>query len=80
MAVNQPQTAPETPAPHVTGVQQVPDIPRLRQDIKLFPGPQHRDGSPSWRILDPIRNRFFEIVWREFELLVRWAAGAKVDG
>jgi putative peptide zinc metalloprotease protein len=48
-------------------------LPKLRQDLKLYPGPRHRDGSPSWRVLDPIRNRFFEIGWLEFELLARWA-------
>jgi putative peptide zinc metalloprotease protein len=49
-----------------------PSLPRLRQDLKLYPGSAHRDGSPSWRILDPVRNRFFEIGWLEFELLARW--------
>lgn len=44
----------------------------IREDLKLYPGPAHRDGSPSWRILDPVRNAFFEIGWLEFELLARW--------
>lgn len=48
-------------------------LPRIREDLKLFPGPRHRDGSPSWRMMDPVRNRFFEIGWLEFELLARWA-------
>ena len=77
MAVMQPQLAaaggPGMPAP------QAPKVPRLRQDIKLYPGPRHRDGSPSWRILDPVRNRFFEIGWLEFELLARWGDHSKVD-
>lgn len=47
-------------------------IPVLRQDLKLYEGPQHRDGSPSWRILDPVRNKFFEIGWLEFELLAHF--------
>src|SRR4051812_36213096 len=47
-------------------------LPPLREDLRLYPGPAHRDGSPSWRILDPIRNSFFEIGWLEFELLARW--------
>lgn len=50
----------------------VPKLPRLRQDLKLYPGSVNSDGSPSWRILDPLRNRFFEIGWLEFELLLRW--------
>ena len=37
------------------------------------------DGSPSWRILDPVRNRFFEIGWLEFELLARWSEHDRVD-
>ena len=47
-------------------------LPPLREDLRLYPGPTSRDGSPSWRILDPVRNSFFEIGWLEFELLARW--------
>ena len=47
-------------------------LPPLREDLRLYPGPAHRDGSPSWRILDPVRNAFFDIGWLEFELLSRW--------
>src|SRR5690606_29872469 len=48
-------------------------LPALREDLRLYPGNSARDGSPSWRILDPVRNQFFEIGWLEFELLVRWS-------
>lgn len=54
-------------------------LPTVREDLKLMPGPRHRDGSPSWRILDPSRNQFFEIGWLEFELLARWAHVANAD-
>ncbi|MCX7153612.1 MAG: hypothetical protein NT115_14155 [Proteobacteria bacterium] len=54
-------------------------LPKLRQDLKLHPGPHHRDGSPSWRILDPVRNRFYEIGLLEFELLARWADHPSVE-
>ena len=47
-------------------------LPPVREDLRLFPGPPARDGSPTWRILDPVRNSFFEIGWLEFELLARW--------
>jgi putative peptide zinc metalloprotease protein len=47
-------------------------LPPLREDLRLYPGAAYRDGSPSWRILDPVRNAFFEIGWLEFELLARW--------
>ncbi|MEO8145610.1 MAG: hypothetical protein ABI654_15480, partial [Betaproteobacteria bacterium] len=49
-------------------------LPNLREDLRLYPGPPLRDGSPSWRILDPVRNSFFEIGWLEFEMLSRWSA------
>lgn len=54
-----------------------PDVtlPALRQDLKLYPGSPRSDGSPSWKIHDPVRNRFFEIGWIEFELLARWQEG-----
>ncbi len=54
-----------------TGAQR-PSLPPIREDLRLYPGPTQRDGSPSWRILDPVRNSFFEIGWLEFELLARW--------
>ena len=48
-------------------------LPPVRQDLRLYPSPAQRDGSPSWRVLDPVRNSFFEIGWLEFELLARWS-------
>ena len=50
-------------------------LPKLRDDIKLFPGPPLSDGSPTWTLHDPIRNRFFRIGWMQFELLARWHIG-----
>jgi putative peptide zinc metalloprotease protein len=47
-------------------------LPALREDLRLISAEPHRDGSPSWRIVDPIRNSFFQIGWLEFELLARW--------
>lgn len=47
-------------------------LPALREDLRLYPGAPSRDGSPTWRIHDALRNAFFEIGWLEFELLARW--------
>ena len=58
---------------------QRPSLPPIREDLRLYPGPTQRDGSPSWRILDPIRNSFFEIGWLEFELLARWRTQRDAD-
>ncbi|MGH8617704.1 MAG: HlyD family efflux transporter periplasmic adaptor subunit [Burkholderiales bacterium] len=53
----------------------MPDLlPQLRQDLKLHRSAALADGSPVWRIADPVRNRFFELGWLEFELLSRWRA------
>ena len=46
-------------------------LPRVRQDLNLYPAPGLRDGSPSWTLHDPLRNRYFRIGWQEFELLSR---------
>src|SRR5512145_2469673 len=54
-------------------------LPPIREDLRLYPGPAHADGSPSWRILDPVRNSFFEIGWLEFELLARWRGQRDAD-
>jgi len=54
-------------------------LPRMREDLRLMRGPGHRDGSPSWRIQDPMRNSFFEIGWLEFELLARWREHRTLD-
>jgi putative peptide zinc metalloprotease protein len=54
-------------------------LPPMREDLRLYPGPTQRDGSPSWRILDPVRNSFFEIGWLEFELLARWRSQRDAD-
>lgn len=51
------------------------NLPGLRQDLQLLPAEPLQDGSPSWRIVDPLRNRYFEIGWTEFEFLKHWLEG-----
>ncbi|WP_066731343.1 site-2 protease family protein [Cupriavidus sp. D384] len=47
-------------------------LPPVRDDLRIFPGAAHTDGSPAWIIEDPVRNRHFRIGWLEFECLQRW--------
>jgi putative peptide zinc metalloprotease protein len=47
----------------------------LREEIAIFPGPAALDGSPSWTLHDPARNRFYRLGWPEFEMISRWNAG-----
>jgi len=51
------------------------NLPPLREDIDLYPGPRKQDGSPTWSLHDTVNNRFFRIGWLEFELLSRWKTG-----
>ena len=50
-------------------------LPPLREDIAIFPGPAALDGSPTWTLHDPARNRFYRLGWPEFEIISRWDAG-----
>ena len=57
-------------------------LPPLREEIAIFPGPATLDGSPSYTLHDPVRNRFYRLGWPEFEILSRWngmSAQALVD-
>jgi putative peptide zinc metalloprotease protein len=51
-------------------------LPVLRDDLQLTTGPTAADGSPSWTIYDPLRNRYFRIGWAAFQMLSFWAAGS----
>ena len=51
-------------------------LPVLRDDLQLTPGPTAADGSPSWTIYDPLRNRYFRIGWAAFQMLCFWSAGS----
>lgn len=69
--------APEKPA---AGSVELPEVlPRLREDLLLMPGPPAADGSPTWTIFDPVRNRYTRIGWHAFEALSRWASGSPED-
>ncbi|UTW06974.1 HlyD family efflux transporter periplasmic adaptor subunit [Pseudomonas benzenivorans] len=50
-------------------------LPKLREELDLFPGPRLSDGQPSWTLHDPVRNLFFQLDWSSFEILSRWALG-----
>lgn len=50
-------------------------LPRLRDDLELFPGPAAPDGGATWSIFDPFRNAYFQIDWRGAALLTRWRLG-----
>ncbi len=47
----------------------------MRQELQLLTAEPLQDGTPSWRIVDPLRNRYFEIGWTEFQFLKHWSEG-----
>ena len=45
-------------------------LPRnLRQDLELIEAGPFGDGSPRWRLHDPVANRFYDFGWLEVEIL-----------
>lgn len=50
-------------------------LPVLREDLILLEGPREADGSPTWTIHDPVRQRFFRVGRAAFEFLARWHLG-----
>lgn len=57
-----------------------PPLPVLREDLGLFPGPRNSRGEATWTLHDPVRNRYFRIGEREFELLSRWHSVSGMAG
>lgn len=49
--------------------------PRLRDELRLYPGPPNRWGAPTWTLHDPTGQRFFRLGWLEMEILRRWDKG-----
>ncbi len=51
-------------------------LPPLREDIQIVQGAPTDDGMPTWTIIDPVRNKYFQIGWVPYQLLSRWACGS----
>jgi putative peptide zinc metalloprotease protein len=47
-------------------------LPPLREDLRFIEGASDVDGSPTWVIADPIRERYFQIGWAAYQMLSRW--------
>ena len=50
-------------------------VPSIRQDLKLSEGPKKEDGSASWLLYDSLRNKYFSINKKAFDLLKNWSSG-----
>ncbi|MBF0296993.1 MAG: HlyD family efflux transporter periplasmic adaptor subunit [Magnetococcales bacterium] len=49
-------------------------LPPLRPELTWHPGPANDDGSPTWTLRDPLRQRFFRLGHEERLLLDHWQA------
>ena len=54
-------------------------IPPLRQDIKIFRGPDEADGSPTYNLYDPVRAQYFKISWTEATILQHLRGGMTIS-
>ena len=64
---------PESPTlPKSARPPKLPTLPKLREDLVLTPSSDNPDGSPTWAVQDPVRNKFVQIGWLEFEMLSHW--------
>ncbi|CUS36233.1 HlyD family efflux transporter periplasmic adaptor subunit [Candidatus Nitrospira nitrificans] len=50
-------------------------LPPLRSNLQFNRGTPTPDGVPTWTIVDPIRNRYFQIEWPVYQMIQRWNAG-----
>lgn len=48
------------------------NLPPLREELDLFPGPCSFDGSPTWTLYDPVNQHFYRIGQLENEILAHW--------
>ena len=47
-------------------------LPVLRDDLQILSGTPTAEGVPTWNILDPVRQQYFQIGWSAFQLLSQW--------
>ncbi|MGE0468788.1 MAG: HlyD family efflux transporter periplasmic adaptor subunit [Nitrospira sp.] len=50
-------------------------LPPLRKNLQFLRSAPTPEGVPTWTIIDPIRNKYFQIEWHVYQLLQRWQCG-----
>ena len=48
-------------------------LPLLRKNLQFLRGAPTREGVPTWTIIDPVRNKYYQIEWQVYQLLQRWS-------
>lgn len=44
-------------------------LPKVRQDLMIYPAEADADGTPLWHLHDPLANKFFRLEQRDIQLL-----------
>ena len=47
-------------------------LPSLNPAIKLYETGTDSNGSPIWRIYNPVAHKYYQLSWAEFECLTRF--------
>lgn len=50
-------------------------LPPLRTNLQFTRGTPTPDGVPTWTIVDPVRNRYFQVEWTVFQMIKHWSVG-----
>ena len=50
-------------------------MPPLRKNLQFLRGAPTPEGVPTWTIVDPVRNKYFQIEWQVYQILQRWSCG-----
>ena len=50
-------------------------LPPLRKNLQFLRGAPTPEGVPTWTIVDPVRNKYFQIEWQVYQILQRWSCG-----
>ncbi|MDH4152741.1 MAG: HlyD family efflux transporter periplasmic adaptor subunit [Nitrospira sp.] len=50
-------------------------LPPLRKNLQFNRGTPTPEGVPTWTIVDPVRNRYFQIEWPVYQMIQRWSTG-----
>ena len=50
-------------------------LPPLRKNLQFLRGAPTNEGVPTWTVVDPVRNKYFQIEWNVYQLLQRWPCG-----
>ena len=48
-------------------------LPRLNSSLQLTRGQSDGEGTPVWRLYDPVAHQYYQIGWMEFEYVSRFS-------